>query len=247
MSIADEETLDRTRKIKVCVVGAGRLGRAIANRVPNAFDLVVVSRRSDQFPRPNGQGKLIVTDDLREARGSSVVLIAVPSSQVVTAMTALRPYLPSGALVANMATEAATDDVAAVMPRCRVVGCKVLGQSGEIERGSPALVAVQYASPEDRKLLAAVFSDVGEVVAASEELATAVNSLVARRMVDAHAGLADELQRLGVGDHVVRAVLGNLAVGVLRSIANGDAGPYLRRVIEEFGAARGPGGGSDGA
>jgi pyrroline-5-carboxylate reductase len=219
---------------RLCVVGAGRLAHALALRIDGAVDLVVVSRRAGRLPRPGVQADLVVSDDPARAAGAELVLLAVPADEIPTAMRWLAPHLPAGTVVANMATELVTATVAPLLPGCHVIACKVVGQSAEIGAGAPAALVVSEATLEQTRLVAAALVGVGTVVAGEEEIAAQVNHAVARPVIGGYLQLVDELDGLELPEIVRQAAIGNLAVGILRAITGGTAGPYLRKVMAEL-------------
>lgn len=222
-------------EVRVCIVGAGRMGRALATRIGTGHDVVVVSRRPGRLLLADGR-ELVVGDDPAAARGCAVVLLAVPADEVPAALHWVAPCLDSGALAVNLATEldtaeldtAALDEVGA-----QLAGCKIVGQSGELERGAPAALVISRADAAQRELLTGVMREVGYVVDAPERLVAQVNELVARRIVTAQSAMAEELDALALPAAVRNAALGNLALGVWRAIASGNTGPFLRRIVAQ--------------
>ncbi|MGH8961363.1 MAG: hypothetical protein ACRDWT_09165 [Jatrophihabitantaceae bacterium] len=219
---------------RLCLVGAGRLATAFARRIASDADLVAVSRHRGRLPRPDGCPDLVVFDTPATAAGSELVLLAVPAEQVPAAMRWLAPHLPAGTVVANLATELDTASVAPLLPGCQVIACKVVGQSGEIAAGAPAALVVSGTTLEQTRLVAAALAGIGTVVAGDEQLAARVNETVARCMIGSHLLLVDGLDRLVLPDTVRQAAIANLAVGILRAVSSGTAGPYLRRIMAEL-------------
>ena len=223
--------------VRVCLVGAGRLATALALRISVDTDVVAVSRHSGRLARPGGRADVIVSDDPATAAAAELVLLAVPADEIAAAVRWLAPHLPAGVVIANMATELATASVVSLLPGCRVIACKVVGQAGEIAHGSPTALVVSGATPEETSLVASALAHVGTVVVAAEEIAAQVNELAARRIVAAHQALSGELDKLALPDAIREPALANLAVGVLRALSTGTAGPYLCRIIEETAAS----------
>jgi hypothetical protein len=210
------------------------LAKALSLRISADTDLVAVSRRPGRLARQSGQPDLIVSADPADVAGAGLILLAVPAGEIAAAMRWLAPHLAVTAVVVNMATELATASVASQLPGHRVIACKVVGQAGEIAYGTPAALIVSGATAPEARLVAAALAGVGPVVVADETVAAQVNELVARRIVTARAALVDELDRIAVPDTIARAAVGNVAVGVLRALSNGTAGPYLRRILREM-------------
>ncbi|MEO6885525.1 MAG: NAD(P)-binding domain-containing protein, partial [Jatrophihabitantaceae bacterium] len=216
---------------RVCIVGAGRMGRALATRIGGDHQVVVTSRRPSRFTTVTGR-EVVVRADPAAVRGCAVVLLAVPAPGIVDAARWVAPHLAPDALVVNLATELPTPDLA--VPGVRLVACKVIGQSGQIAQGSPAALIVDGADEAERKLLASVMCPVGAVIEASEDLVAGVNALVARRMITAQLELARELDAMGLPPAAREAAIGNLAVGVWGAVASGNTGPFLTKIVDEI-------------
>lgn len=216
--------------LRICIVGAGRMGRALATRVGTEHGVVLVSRRPGRLRFADGR-ELAVGSDPAAATGCALVLLAVPAAEVAAAAGWVAPHVDPGAVAVNLATELPTSDVG--VPGLRTVGCKVIGQSGQIERGVPAALIADGATGPERTLLAMALGRVGVVLDGPEDLVARVNELVSRRMVTAQLDLIAALDAVGLPAGARDAALGNLAVGVWGAVAAGNTGPFLTRILEQ--------------
>lgn len=218
-------------RLQVCVVGAGRMGRALATRLGGEHEVVLVSRHPGRMT--DGEGRVLdVGSDPAAASGCAIVLLAVPAPEVAAAAAWIAPHVDRTGLVVNLATELPTADVA--VPGIRLVGCKIIGQSTQIERGSPAALIAGSVTRTERALLSSVLGRVGVVIDAPEQLAAHVNDLVARRVIAAQLDLAAALDESGAPPQAREAALGNLAVGIWGAVASGNTGPFLTRIVEQL-------------
>lgn len=215
------------------IVGAGRMGRALVTRLTGERELVVVSRRPGDVALEGGRRVPVGTDPAALA-GCAAVLLAVPAPGIAEALAWVGPHLGAGAIAVNLATELPTPGLAGAGPR--VVGCKIIGQSGQIARGVAAALVVDGATAAERTLLAQLLAPVGALVEAPEQLAASVNELVARHMIAAHRDLGRALDGLALPPAARTAAVANLAVGVWQAVAAGSTGPYLTRLLAELGA-----------
>jgi 3-hydroxyisobutyrate dehydrogenase-like beta-hydroxyacid dehydrogenase len=218
-------------RLRICLVGAGRMGRALSTRLAEEHEVVLVSRRAGRMTDGEGRG-LDVGSDPAAASGCPIVLLAVPAHEIAAAAAWVCPHVDRAALVVNLATELPTADV--TVPGLRLVGCKIIGQSAQIERGRPAALIAGAMTDAERALLFNALGRVGVLIDGPEELAARVNDLVARRMIAAQFDLVAALDELGVPPQAREAALGNLAVGIWGSVASGDTGPFLTRIVEEL-------------
>jgi pyrroline-5-carboxylate reductase len=219
--------------LTVGIVGVGRMGRALAARIGLDREPIMVSRRAGLLEFADGR-TLAFGADPSALRDCAVVLLAVPADEVAAALAWVRPHLRADVLLANLATELATPDLDGA--GARLIGCKIVGQSGQIERGVRAALVADGASEAERALLTAVLWRIGTVLDGPESLVATVNDRVARYMVAAQSGLASELDGLGLLPAARDAAIGNVAVGVWQAVASGNTGPFLTRIVEELAA-----------
>ncbi|HET7529351.1 MAG TPA: hypothetical protein VFJ98_00150 [Mycobacteriales bacterium] len=225
---------------RVGIIGSGRLARALVARLPPGTDLVVLARRPLSAPLPRPAEVSTAPDVLA---GVTVVVAAVPGEAVGDVIATAAPVLSAGTVVCNAATDAATPPVAARFPDLTVVGTKFIGQAGEIERGARGVVVVDGAAPEVLAELTALFAGIGPVVAMDESAVLRINTAVAEEMVRAVSAIRGRLAEVDVPPDVATVALSTLAVGILRSLADGTAGPFVRRIVDRL-AAELPGGSS---
>lgn len=216
---------------RVGVVGAGRMGRALVVRLSDDHDMVVVSRRTGSMSLPGGR-EIAVGDDPAALRECALVLLAVPAHEVAAALARVAPHLQPSAIAVNLATELPTSELDT--DGVRVIGCKIVGQSARIEGGAPAALIVDGATDDERALLLSVLSPLGVVLNGPESLVATVNDLVARRMITAQFELAAALEQAGLPPEARDVAIGTLAVGVWESLARGNTGPFLTKIVNEM-------------
>lgn len=217
---------------RVAVIGAGRLARALVRSLPPDVDVVVVARHpvTEPLPRPS----VTVVDAVSATSGVDVVIPAVPGEDVVAALHDAAPSLDDGTVVFNVATDLATGDVAVLFPQLRVIATKIVGQAGELERGSPGAVVVDRADDAEFALVARLLGGLGAVVRLEESVVLDINTAVAEEMARAVSAARSRLAPMNLPPEVVDAALGTMAVGALRAIATGTGGPFLRRIVERM-------------
>jgi hypothetical protein len=224
-----------TSAIKVVVVGTGRLGSALIDRLPTCFDVVVLSRRHSGVTRL-GARNLHVTDDIGVVRGSSVVLLAVPAEATAEVLQSLAPHLAPHTIVVNMATEAMTPDLRRVAPTARIVAAKLIGQAAELASGSPGTVVIDSDSEDELSAVRDVLGALGRTIIGPERLVLDVNSVVAEELVRAEHTIRARLERLELPRDVIDSALTTMGVGVLRAVATDTCGPFLQQFVDAHAA-----------
>lgn len=217
--------------MKVAILGAGRLGSLLASRIPGSYRKVIIGRRKQKAVALADEVGGIASDSVSAVRGCKVVLLAVPGPAIPAILPELAPHLDPGALLVNMATDLDTAELAEQFPRLRIVAAKVIGHAREMAHGAPGIIMLDRVSAEEEELLADMLGHLGRVVRDDEAKVRLANTAVAEEMVKAEQSLRARLQELGLDDELIRIAIKTTAPGVLRSLSDGDAGPFVQEII----------------
>lgn len=217
--------------MKVAIVGAGRMGTLVASRVPGSYRKVIISRRRQSAVALADEVGGIASDQLSAVRGCPVVLLVVPGSAVVPLVQDLQPHLDDNALLVNMATDVGTADLAETFPDLQFAAAKIIGHAREMAHGSPGVILLDRVNPEQEELLASILGGIGPVIRDDENKVRQANTAVAEEMVRAEIALRRRLEQLGLDPELIRVAVKTTGPGILRSLGDGDAGPFVQEVI----------------
>lgn len=217
--------------IKVAIIGAGRLARLVAGRLPANVRRLIISRRKAAAGELADEVGGIASDQLSAVRGADFVLLAVPAGAVGQVVREVAPHLGPNAVLVNMATELLTDQLAAEFPELRFAAAKIVGEAREMQQGSPGIVVLDHVEEAEEELLRAMFRQVGPVIREDEARVLAVGAAIVEQMVRAEAELRARLGALGLTREMAATAIAGTAPGVLRSLAEGTAGPFAQQVI----------------
>ncbi|BDG60888.1 pyrroline-5-carboxylate reductase family protein [Caldinitratiruptor microaerophilus] len=220
--------------MKVAIVGAGRMGSLLAARLPGSFRKVIIARRRARAVQLADEVGGVASDQLSAVRGCHVVLLAIPGPEIPNVLSDLAPHLDRDAIVVNMATDVPTEELAESFPDLRIVAAKVIGHAREMAHGSPGIVVLDRVNPEEEELLASILGGLGPVIRDSEEKVRLANTAVAEEMVKAELSLRRRLEELGLEPELIRVAIKTTAPGVMRSLSDGDAGPFVQDVIRRL-------------
>lgn len=220
--------------MKVAIIGAGRMGSLLANRLPGNVRKVIISRRRNSAVQLADEVGGIAADTLSAVRGCGVVLLAVPGPVLPNLLPDLVPHLEQDALVVNMATDVDTGELAEAFPEVHLVAAKVIGHAREMAHGAPGIVVLDRVTAEEEETLATLLGGLGPVIQDDEAKVRAANTAVAEEMVRAEQNLRQRLEDLAIHPDLIRIAIKTTAPGVLRSLSDGDAGPFVQEVIRRI-------------
>lgn len=208
---------------KVAIVGAGRLGRLLAERLPAGCRKVVIDRQRTAAQAVADEVGGVATDSLAAVRGASAVLLTVPDAAVAGLLSDLAAFLEPEAVVVNLAAGLPTAELAAQFPALRLVGAKLLGTAGEMLRGAPGALVIEGASPADERFVAELLSGLGTLLPGREVEAQQAVAVVHEELAHALESARRRLHDLGLAPQLIDATLGAAAPGVLRELSSASA------------------------
>lgn len=215
------------------------MGSLLAHRVPGSYRKIIISRRKARATELADEVGGIASDQLSSVRGCTVILLAVPGPVVSQIVADLQPHLEADAIVVNMATEVDTEDLSYTFPQVRLAAAKVIGHAREMALGSPGVVVLDHVEPADEEMLAGILGGLGPVVRDDESKVRLANTAVSEEMVRAEEAVRRRLEELELDPDLIRIAIKTTAPGILRSLSDGGAGPFVQEVIRRLrGTAR---------
>jgi hypothetical protein len=216
---------------RVGIVGAGRLGGALARRLCRSYLLDVCDR--------DGRVADKVADQCRARRSSfsevcarcDVVLLCVHAPEVERLVFAEPTAQP---LFVSMATDLDSEALAARADPTgpRLVALKLIGQFLAIEHGLPALFITRDQRPAEVALIRQVLVDVGRVEIGDDTHVSLLN----RTVTAAALHFAEEFRRLFATDQVpdgwVDAALKCVLVGTILDDPPDPQNGYTRALLQ---------------
>jgi hypothetical protein len=220
------------------IVGTGRLGRALALRLREGFEVAVFDadlRTGKQFAKQSG---LIFLYEHDLACFADALLLCTPADQVGPVVRRLEGGDGPYPLCVNMATAVDTSRLPRELglEKVRVVGLKPIGQYTAIQHGLPAAFVSANASDEEHARLEAVFGSIGRVHRGDELAVRDLNRTATRLALRFCLAFQDAVGPL-VDDSWVRAALRNVAVGTILDFPPSQDNAYTSQLLKEIAAS----------
>jgi pyrroline-5-carboxylate reductase len=209
---------------KVAIIGAGRLGSLLADRIPATCRKVIISTQKAEAVALADEVGGVASDQMSAVRGCRVVFMAVAGPSVSPMLSDITPHLDGDALVVNMAVDVMTDELAAAHPGVRLAAVKVIGHAREMGHGSPGVVILDHVDARNEEHLRELVSGLGPVTRDAESKVVAAQEAVVTVMEWAAADLRIRLGELGLAEGLIQAAIATTGPGVLRSLAAGELG-----------------------
>ncbi len=207
---------------KVAIVGAGRLGTLLAQRLPAGSRKVIIARRRESAQALADEVGGVASDSLAAARGAQAVLLAVPGEAVSTVLSGLAPHVEADTLVVNLAPDLLSSEVTHRFPRLNIVGAKLVGHAGDMLQGAEGAVVIEGGGSEVEEYLTDLLGGLGPVLPGREAEVQQAVSVVEEEMGRAAGAVRRRLEEMGLSQALVRVTLRAVAPGLLRDLDGGS-------------------------
>ncbi|MCN9244628.1 NAD(P)-binding domain-containing protein [Streptomyces sp. RY43-2] len=225
------------------VLGAGRLGSALAARLTGRLPLTVSDRDPAVAQALARRLDVPAVAPAELAARCEVVLVCVPPPVVADAIASCRAHTTTGApttVFVNLATSVPTaqlrDD-----PRLRdltVVALKPVCQYTAVAHGVPTVFVTPDAG--QLPLLRALVDDLGTVLLIDEKTECTIgtiNRIATKAALHACSALREELAELGAEPALITAAVTNVFAGTAVDFPPDPANPYTAALLRELAAS----------
>lgn len=217
--------------MRIGVIGSGRMGRILAQRMAASHEVVLYDQDPAAATAVAAALGICAAGSLAELAAAALVL-AVPDSAVAGCLDALRQG-GTATPVFSIATNISRETLAELDRGAgRCLNVKIVGHAGEMSRGARPLLVVDDIGGELGELALAVFAPVGEVIRGEADQVKTVNRLATEAALQAGVALEKALRQAGVTDgRLISAALSQVGPGVLRAYGEADLGPFARAIV----------------
>ena len=218
--------------MKVGVIGVGRMGRILAERISTDHEVVLFDADIQGAAVVAESLKLTSIDSLSALKVDAVVM-AVPDNAVAPCLLSLHE---SGKIfnVFSVATNISRETLAGLNREgIRCLNVKIIGHAGEMGRGAKPVIVIDRGNSEMIRVAKQLFANVGHVVAEDADQVKLINSVATEEALKAAVSIEKALMAAGISDAVmIRGALSQVAPGVLKAYAEDDLGPFARKIVK---------------
>jgi 3-hydroxyisobutyrate dehydrogenase-like beta-hydroxyacid dehydrogenase len=220
--------------MKVGIVGTGRMGRNLAERMSTRHEVVLYDSEPAAARAVADSLQVRSAGSLAEMDVAAFVL-AVPDSAVKACVDRL-VELQTPTLILSVATNISREilrEIAGDKANC--LNVKIIGHAGEMSRGAQPVIVIDQGRPDQVEIAWQLFEPVGNVVVGEADLVKTINVIATQQALKAAVEIERQLERAGVTDPVlVQGALIQVAPGVFKAFAENDLGPFGRGLVAQL-------------
>lgn len=220
--------------MKVGIVGTGRMGRNLAERMSTRHEVVLYDSEPAAARTVADSLQVRYADSLAEMDVDAVV-VAVPDSAVKACVDRLAE-LQSQALILSVATNISREILREITgDKVSCLNAKIIGHAGEMSRGAQPVIVIDQGRPDQVEIARQLFEPVGNVVVGDADLVKTINVIATQEALRAAVEIERQLERAGVVDPaMIRGALTQVAPGVFKAFAENDLGPFGRGLVAQL-------------
>jgi pyrroline-5-carboxylate reductase len=222
------------KKVKVCLVGIGKLGKALMehwNRTHLSIGVYHPSlTKSEEFVQHYQNSYLLTPSKFNEI---DVFILALPAKEIIPFITneIVKLQSVSSINIVNMATAIDTNEINNNFPSLNIFGVKYMGQWRDLLENGNGLFITETALP---KQIEELFLPLGQVKIDREDNLIKVNKLATYHALKTAVAIENEMSKNHYSPEYTKRVLTSLAPEVIRSYSNGTLGHFAKEILKEI-------------
>lgn len=222
--------------ITVGIIGGGRLGKAIAKKLPKEITLLVADKRITQAKKVAHEAGGIRKTVKEVFEKSNVVLLVVPPSEICPLVKKYYMRMRPNAILVNMASSVATSDVSMLVKRqdLKVVGAKVIGQAYAISQGYKAIFVLTTPNHLIYEKLKYLFGSIGKVFIGDEMIVAKINDEATCFGLKLVIDLRKRLKTICPSQEMIDVAIKTVAVGTILDFLSHEPNEYITERLKEL-------------
>ncbi len=218
----------------VGIVGIGRMGSAIAERLQKTSLLLLadrVSNRAKYWSTKVGGKKCKLAELFQK---SSVVLLLVPANEIRCLVSKYASFARPGTIIVNMATDISTTLLQKTGNRNDLewVAAKIVGQANALRQGLDPAIVVSGSSSLCRQTVLDLLKPIGTVIEENEDIVPYINEIATRQALKCTLELCERVRSKSDDERLLRAATKLVAVGtIIEYFSKNQRSPFLRKLL----------------
>lgn len=220
--------------VKIAIIGTGRMGSLISRKLSRNYDLILIDkdlRSCGDLARELGA---VGTGEYRLIENANYIITALSHTVMPKAVEELSQYISPHQVVINISTDNEIDTFDSIKGKCILAHAKIIGHAKEIGSGELPVILVGSDDKEVQNKVAEIFSNMGSTCFGDEKTVKTVNKIASEEGIKAAFALKERLRELNIPDEYISFAIRNVASGVMKAYALGDAGPFVKEIVAKL-------------
>jgi len=223
-------------KPRVGILGAGRLGKALALSLRGSCDLAIFdlrSRLTKQFAKQNGLSFLCEEDLFSSC---DFLILCIPPDETEKVVLRLDRRDSGVTMVLNTATGTHTSRIVhnLGLRRIKLIGLKPIGQFTAIELGVKVVFVTEHSDVTDLRFLSEVFSDIGVIRRGDERVVQALNREATRLALEFGGTFLESVQSITTDLEWALSALRGCVAGTILDYPPDPENSYTSALLKEM-------------
>lgn len=226
--------------LTIALIGAGRMGAFFGNQMPADANKIVIDTDGEKARQLAEKIGAAFDTSLTAAGGADVIAIVLPGPAVNPVAAQLGPIAKNDAVIMNMATEGAIDEVTKrAYPAIHFVDAKIIGHARSMVLGAPGYVVVNTEDESVFGKVAYCLPGYEKVVMGDSSLVPRINKIGSGEGIRAAVSVRKLLKQYNIPKEWEDIVIYTVCAGTMRSYVEGDLGEFARKLADQLEAEQG--------
>jgi glycerol-3-phosphate dehydrogenase len=222
------------RKI-VAVIGAGRMGSAIAKQLPKETQKIIIDRDLSTAKMVASEVIGEYSSDIQDAKDADIVLLVLPAFAVQKAIETLASMMKSNSVIVNLATGANIDKkYSRRREDLSFIDAKIIGNANALKSGEPCIVVIRCDDLEIIAMLKKLFPGFYKVEQGDASLVETINTISAEGAIKTAISVKKELEEKNIPEEWITVSIGTVCTWTMKSFINGDLGHFALNIVKRL-------------
>jgi pyrroline-5-carboxylate reductase len=220
--------------MKIALIGPGKLGTAVAARLPRNAEKIIIGRGEHNARRLAEKMDWPYALELSQCHDADAILLTLDAQDINPVLAQAAAFAKKGALILNMATKGVVEPaLLAANPRLTIVDAKVIGSAIGLQRGMPGIVVVKTGDQAVFDKIRYILCGFDQVVQGDADMVPKINSIGSGEGIRAAVMIQKKLEGLGVPKEWEKMLLRSVAPGTMQAFAEDRLGHFAQELADK--------------
>ena len=219
----------------LAVIGAGRMGSAIAKQLPKETQKIIIDRDLSTAKMVASEVIGEYSSDLQDAKDADIVLLVLPAFAVQKTIEKLASMMKSNSVIVNLATAANIDKKYRKRREdLSFIDAKIIGNANGFKNWEPCIVVLKCDDLEIIAMLKKQFPGFYKVEQGNASLVETINTISSEEAIKAAISVKKKLEEKNIPEEWINVSIGTNCTWVMKSFIKGDLGHFGLNIVKRL-------------
>lgn len=217
------------------VVGAGRMGTIVANKLPDTTHKIIVDYEIDKAKDLADKVQGTYSNNYDILGNADIIALVLPTPVINKVLKQILDNVKPGAIILNMATTGHIDNaLKTIRNDVDIIDAKIIGHAMSMSKGEPGALVIKCENEDKYNAIKEQFIYFGDVYQGDADLVEKIAVIGSTEGIRTAVTVRKKLEKMNIPKEWSDVVIRTVCAGTMKSYTENDLGHFAMELAKKL-------------